>query len=63
MNTTKIIAVINKIEFSRFIEKYRDKIKVSSHVFDHLNLAQREQFKAKDLIRVLSNENPRGIGI
>ena len=63
MNTTKIIESVSVHRFKQIISKYKPKIKVSLHAFDHLSDAQRKVFKEGDLINSLTRENPRGIGL
>lgn len=63
MNTTKIIESVSIQRFKDILSKYKSKIKVGPHAFDHLSDAQRKLFKEEDLIRILTRENPRGIGL
>ena len=63
MNTTKIIESISIQRFKDILSKYKSNIKVGPHAFDHLSDAQRKLFKDEDLIRILTRENPRGIGL
>lgn len=63
MNTTKIIESVSIQRFKDILSEYESKIKVGPHAFDHLSDAQRKLFKEEDLIRILTRENPRGIGL
>jgi mRNA-degrading endonuclease RelE of RelBE toxin-antitoxin system len=63
MNTTKIIESVGLDRFNEILPKCKDNIHVSPHALDHLSDAQRKLFKADDLIRILTGENPRGVGL
>ena len=63
MNTTKIIEEVSKEDFKEIVVKYSSKINVSSHAFDHLNMAQRNIFKDETLKDMIIKENPQSIGL
>jgi len=63
MNTTKIIESVSIQRFKDILPKYESKIKVGPHALDHLSDAQRKLFKEEDLIKILTRENPRGVGL
>ena len=63
MNTTRIVKEISQDEYYDVILWYKDKIVVSSHALDVLSLSQRRTFKPEDLISMLLNDKPSGIGL
>ncbi len=63
MNTTKIIKEVSISDFKRLLEKYKSKISISGHALDHLSDAQRKILTEQQLLKILLNEKPEGIGV
>ena len=61
VNTTKIVEKIDLETFRSLIE--RCECRIGAHALDHLSRAQRNIFKADELLRPLISEKPAGIGL
>ncbi len=63
MVETRIIRKVELLEYKELIDKYKDRIKVSSHAHFRLNEMQRKVYKEEVLIELLTKDNPAFVGI
>ncbi len=63
MTETRIIKEVGYLEFKEIIDKFKNKIRVNSHVYFRLSEMQRKVYKDRVLIEMLTGEKPAFIGI
>ena len=63
INTTKIVRAIPLAQFKQLVNQYRGRITVNPHAADQLSEAQRKVYKSEELIKAITSENSRGVGL
>ena len=63
VDTTKIVKEVSKIDFEELLQKFKHLIFVGDHSLDLLSEAQREIFGKEELIKIVLNETPVGVGL
>ena len=63
MAETRILKEVDYCEYKELIDKFKGKIRVSSHAHFRLNEMQRKVYKEEALINLLTEEKPAFIGI
>ncbi len=63
VDTTKIVEEVSKTDFEELLRKFKHSIFTGEHTLDHLSEAQRKLFDQNELVKILLNETPAGIGL